>query len=289
MQLFQLKKTLKEGQCQAMRCSEPHLEEGVAGQLWGLSGTVKLCVKHKAMSEDYAQKNPDGIEVVTSEGNQIEGAQYAGFSNLKAVASWLGKLYEFVQSLAEEERDGKEALEVVKSLTTNTQEELQQVSGFSQDVQLKLKELAGKEKEITVPISTALARIRELIQPAKQVWVDVGAILRAHLEAAALKEEQRNKAAQAEANKLAAAGEDPTAALAQTTNTSDLAGVSLKIKWVAKVVNVSLMPEAFIVRVPNQKKLKEHCEAAEGEPEPIPGVEFERDVASRIQASKVSQ
>lgn len=302
MQLFQLKKVTKPGQCEAMRCTGECGPITMPEMLWvgdsnlmtSTQRRVELCVKHQAMAEDFANKNGFPLEESEQAGassaivvRESEGAKLTGFAETKGGASaWLARVYEVVQELEESLTDGKEVVDLVKGLSIETHADLETVGTFAQDVQAQIKATVALEKEITAPIATALARIRDHIKPTKTIWADAMVLLRAKLEAAALKQEARNKAAQAEATALAEAGEDPTAAIERMTNTADLAGVSLKLKWRAEVVDAKLMPDEYVIRIPNEKKLKEYCAEAEGEPEPMAGVKFVRDVDSRIQATK---
>lgn len=300
MQLFLLKKVSKQGQCKAMRCTERHLpDQVVTSTLWGLGpGVVQLCVKHSAIAEDWAAKNgfsgqpsvasEPSTEIVVALQETAEGGRLVGFSEPDKVSGWLLRVYEIVQELAQQEKDGKAVVEVCKTVSVEGHADLAQVSICAQEIKAQLKVVLALEKEATAPLATALSRIRDLCRPAKQVWADAEHLLRAHLEAAALRQEARNRAAQAEVAVLVAQGADPTAAIAKMTHITDLQGVSLRLRWRAVVKDVMLLPEAYVVRLPYEKKLKEHCATAQGAepPSPIPGVEFVRDVDSRIQAAK---
>lgn len=302
MQLFQLKKTIKTGQCEAMRCQDDVSGE-VTSMLWGESvgelRRVKLCQRHHAMAVSWADKQgvPLGEDERPAEVlgpdhplmlqiRENEGAKLVGFSEENGAKKWLARVYEIVQELQESFTDGKEVVEIIKGLAVNTHEDLEQIATFAKDVKAQVKLVVELEKEATGPLATALARLRDAIKPTKTIWADAEKLLRAHLEAAALRQEERNKKAQEEATALAAAGDDPTGALASMTHVSDLDGISLKIRWKAVVRDAKLMPDEYVIRIPNEKKLKEYCAGFEGEPDPMPGVEFERDVDSRIQATK---
>lgn len=302
--LFKLKKATKSGECHAMRCVLIPYDRDARENIlllptmrneWGVgpgSDNVELCVKHVNIALTYAQRLADGAEIppeqtaiVVSE-QEAEGAKVVGWTERKAVGTWLSRVHEVVQEFESSQAEGAEVLAMAADYDVRTQADLVEVGAWTQDAKSRLKEISEKEKEITGPLATALSRIRDLCRPAKQVWVDAEAVLRAHLVAAKLREEENNRAAVAEAASAHAAGSDATGALSKMTTSTDLAGVSLRLKWKAVVENVMLLPEEYVVRIPNEKKLKEYCAAAVIEPQPIPGVRFEREVVSRVQTPK---
>jgi hypothetical protein len=286
MDLFQIKKNAKPGLCHAMRCTESHQTDTIMhGRPWNLPGAIFLCRKHLAMAESWknAEDGSESVALVPA-GAEIEASKAVGWPES---SSWLARVYEVLQELNASAEEGTAVVEVAKGLTVEGHADLSDIAVWAQDVQAKIKAVVTLEKEITSPLATALARIRELTKPAKQAWADAGHLLRAHLEAAALQQAERNKSAAQDAEALVRSGEDPTAALERMTHTTDLSGVSLRLRWRAVVEDVSRLPEAYVIRIPNDKKLKEHCaEAGDDEPRAIPGVRFEREVASRILASK---
>jgi hypothetical protein len=292
MELFKLKKKTAHGQCEAMRCTESK-DDAVSGAPWGVEANVLLCTKHLAMSQDYARKHPEIVPAEPSTAlavyseSMAEGAKIVGWTEQSAVGHWLARVHEVVATLPALTQEGLDVAELVKALTVDSQADLVLVGDWIKEAKAKLKEISADEKEIALPVSTALARIRELCKPAKQAWADAEELLRAQLVAAKLREEERNREVMVEARAAHLTGGDATLALGRLTQTSDIEGVSLKLKWKAVVEDVALMPDEYVVRIPNDKKLKEHCSAAgDEEPAPISGVRFERDVASRVQAAK---
>jgi hypothetical protein len=297
MELFKLKNSVKRDQCEAMRCKDAPIDTSAPGLFWDQPRDVQLCMRHYAVVQDYARKQETSVasETETEPSSALvvpalvaahhenEAAKIVGFQEPSA---WLLRVYEAIQTLAEEAKVGEKVSEEAKDLQIKSQTDLTQVSSWAQEAATKLKLVVSLEKEITGPLATALSRIRELCKPAKQAWTDAEHLLRAHLEAAALQQVERNRAAQAEAAAQVEAGADPTEALAKMIHTTNLEGVSLKLLWKAVVEDVQQLPDEYVIRIPNEKKLKEYCAAAEGEPEPIPGVRFERAVGSRIQSVK---
>jgi hypothetical protein len=282
MELFKLKKATKHGQCEAMRCVDEPTPEAVFGALWGLTSGVSLCVKHYEMARSYAVQSDRQLPFKEADSASTAivpvSEEIVGFRS-GGLQGWLVRVHEVLQALGASATEAKSVVEVAKSLTVEDQASLSDVAEWATAVKAKLKDVVALEKEITAPLATAIARLRELVKPAKQGWTDAEHLLRAHLEAAALRQAEHNRALAVEVQSEETVG--------KLLHTSDLSGVSLKLRWQAVVEDVSKLPDEFVTRIPNLKKLKEHCAAAgENEPEPIPGVRFERAVDSRIQAAK---
>jgi hypothetical protein len=184
-------------------------------------------------------------------------------------------------------QEAEDALALAQGYSIETQTDLEDVGAWAQEAKAQVKAISAQEKEITEPLGTALSRLRDIFKPAKRTWASVEDTLRASLVAAKTREVERNKQLMMEAADAHANGEDASEVLARVTSTAGISGVSMTLRWVAILVDANLLPDAYIVRVPNVKALKDHCTAAGGdEPGPIPGVRFELDVASRIQAAK---
>jgi len=304
--IFNLKSSTKPDECHAVRCKEEVFvrsrveclsEDGQNGSgeevliasilqpVWGVD-SVELCVRHMNIASTYVRS--ESSKGIPEEKTDIVVADK---SVAKAIGwsegTWLLQVQRVLQKIDEYRAEGEEVMSVATSYEVRTQQDLVDIGAWVQDAKAKLKEIAFQEKEITGPLATALSRIRDLFRPSKQAWVDAEAVLRAHLVAATLREEENNRKATAEAASAHATGGDATEALAKVITTSDIEGISLKVVWKAVVEDASKMPDEYIIRVPNLKMLKEHCSAAgDSEPGPIPGVRFERDVASRVQTPK---
>lgn len=289
--LFKLKKKTAQGQCEAMRCTDSVRHgEGVvaaAGKHWGREASVDLCPKHYETAMSYAEKlpgaPPDALALYAD--SMAEGAKVVGWTEQSAVGSWLARVHEVVSGLVALTEQGLRIAALAKNLPIESQADLTDVGEYVQEAKAQLKSIVDQEKEISFPVGTALKRIREFCRPARQAWADAEEILRAKLVAAKLREDERNRKAVVAAGQAHVDGGDATTALGMLTHTSDIAGVSLKLKWKAIVEDVALLPDEYVLRIPNEKKLKEYCAAVveDAEPAPIPGVRFERDVVSRIQ------
>ncbi len=297
--LFRLKKSQTAGVCAAMRCQAPGFE--LPGDLWGVP-TVCLCDRHTAMAVAYSEANPDHVVEVVAEpmdAKQVEalavaeaadlGAKAVGLSQLATVGTWLTRVYEVLSQMEAQHQEGAEVEKEAKAMEVETHDQMVVVNTLlRQDVIPRAAALEALEKEITQPLATALARIKELTKPAKTVWANVETLLRTHLITAKLLEDTRNTQAVKDAAAAEARGEDASEALSKITTTNDLDGTSMKIVWTAKVVDVLKMPLEYVTRIPNNKKLKEHCDkvAENHEPEPIEGVVFEREVRQRVTSVK---
>lgn len=297
MPLPNLKKTAAVGQCAAMRCTDKG--EELPGDLWGAS-VVVLCARHLGMALEYAERNPEAVpgeaikrqtEIAFPESSSLTeqhalGAKHVGMGNVDGVLGWLTAVKSAVDGIGVNNAEAQSVLDLAKAFEINTHDDMVLVAEWTQESAKSLKELERSEKEISSPISTALSRIRSIFRPTKQLWVDAQVLLRAQLAAARLREEDNNRRVMEEAASAHAAGDD-RADLSGLTVSTDLEGVSMKVLWKAVVDDVMLLPLEYVIRIPDAKKLKEYCAAAEAagaEPEPIAGVRFERDVAMRVQS-----
>jgi hypothetical protein len=263
------------------------------------------------MAFDFAEKNPEHF-APTSEERQLAlafgigeatvsvspapssaaykhagtGAEHVGMGNVDGVLAWLASVKKAVESIEDSHTDAQAVLELAETVSIKTHDDMMLVAEWTQESAKSLKALEKSEKEVSSPISTALSRIRGAFRPTKQLWVDAQAILRAQLAAARLREDENNRRVMEEVASAHAVGDD-RADLSGLTVSTDLDGVSMKVLWKAVVDDVMLLPLEYVIRIPDVKKLKEYCAAAEAEgaePEPIAGVRFERDVAMRVQS-----
>jgi hypothetical protein len=311
MPLPNLKKTTTPGQCEAMRCTE--LGDNIPGDLWGRDN-VRLCARHAAkalaVALDYAEKSPEhvadtggepptqlalrfgeaSVSVAPASSAAYKragvGAQHIGMRNVDGVLNWLQAVKSAVEGIQANTEEAASVLALAEQFEIVTHADMVSVAEWTQEAAKSLKQLESTEKEITSPISTAVSRIRSIFRPTKQLWVDAQTILRAQLAAARLREDERNRKIMEDAASAHAVGDD-RADLSGLTVSTDLDGVSMKVLWKAVVDDVMLLPLEYVIRVPDVKKLKEYCAAAEAagtEPEPIQGVRFERDVAMRVQS-----
>jgi len=308
MPLPNLKKTTTPGQCEAMRCTE--LGAPLPGDLWGRDN-VRLCARHSAMALDYAEKHP---EHVAETGGELPaqlalgigeatvsvspapsstaykragvGAQHVGLGSVESVLVWLAAVKSAVESIEGNTKEAADVMALATQFEIRTHDDMMHVAEWVHESNKSLKELERVEKEVSSPISTALTRLRGIFRPTKQLWTDAQALLRAQLAAARLREDENNRKVMEDAASAHAAGDD-RADLSGLTVSTDLDGVSMKLLWKAVVEDAMLLPLEYVIRVPDVKKLKEYCGAAEAagtEPAPIAGVRFERDVAMRVQS-----
>jgi hypothetical protein len=129
-------------------------------------------------------------------------------------------------------------------------------------------------------------RIRELIQPAKYEWSELERSLRSRISQAVIAEAERNQELLQAAAQAHADGEDATDLVRQTTISSDLEGVGVKLVWVAIVDDVSKLPDEYVIRKPDMQKLKGYVAGFSGEaPMPLPGVRFVQDAPLRVRSN----
>lgn len=285
--LFNLKKTTTLGFCAAMRCTAA-THDTVSGEPWGKPEDVEidLCAKHIAAALSFFDGNP-GYKGPTKDEDEEEGtAIVVSPPPVEGVAlppTWLERAYAVVTQIQDSQAEAAEALEVAEMLPIEDQSDLDTISEFLRDVKTMRNSMETHEKEITSPLTAVVKRIRDVLAPAKKTWSDVEGTLRGKLTQAALNEAERNQKLM---NEAAKAGDREV--LSQMTTSSDLRGVSVKVIWRAVVADLSLLPDEYVVRLPDVAKLKLYVSSFDGaEPKPIPGVRFERDAATRVQSNKL--
>jgi hypothetical protein len=275
--LFNIKKITKPNQCEAMRCTDAHTDT-VDGALWSRHTAVWLCSKHLSALLTFVEQNPNydpSTALVRPAGEPLAGVVIPD--------NWAENAYAVVADIRGSEAEAKEVLGMIKDLRIDGQEDMASVSDFLRDVKTKRNVIETGDKQVTGPLLGIVKRIRELIAPARQAWTDAESLLREKLSKAAVEESQRNQRLVEEAAEAHAQGQAVGEHLNRMTTATDLKGVGVKVVWVAVVDDLSALPEEYVVRQPDLKKLKEYAAGFEGkEPTPIPGVRFVQDAALRV-------
>jgi hypothetical protein len=206
----------------------------------------------------------------------------------------------------------KELAESYTGYKVENADHAEQGAADSKEIKKRLKALEDMRKSLTRPLDESKSRIMDFFRkPEEQLKAAVALIDRALLtydtECRRIQEEERQRAEEAEAARIAAEAKEleakAVAALASgnerkaerlvekmmNVEAQPVAvrmaeikhvGVSVKTYWRAHIVDVDLIPRAFMV--PDEKKLAAMATATKG-PSTIPGVEFreERGVAAR--------
>lgn len=276
MNLFNLKKTTKTGQCEAMRCTA-NASCTVPGDLWSKSAT-SLCDKHTEAVLQFAEANP-GYQ--PSAAALVKGDDY--LAGIVVPDSWAQNAYNFVTSVMASEAEAKDTLALVQGLTIQSHDDMASVADVLRDVKTKRNEIETGDKNTTGPLVAIVKRVRALIAPAKQTWTDAESKLRQLLNDAAVAEAKRNQQLVLEAADAHAQGADVTEHLAQMTTSTDLEGVSVRLVWVAVVDDLGQLPDEYVIRQPDLKKLGDYAKSFEGgEPDPVPGVRFLQQAPLRV-------
>jgi len=273
--LFNLKKTTKPSQCEAMRCTL-NADEKIPGDLWSRS-EVALCDKHTEAALEFAESNPNyqPSAPLVKEGDYLAGIDLPG--------DWADNAYKVVTSIRDSLVEAKEILDMLGSYTIDSHHDMTLAADFLRDIKTKRNEIESGYKNVAAPINNILNRVRELIAPAKKAWTDAESLLRTKLSDAAVAENQRNQQHILEAAKAHAEGQDVSEHLDKMTTSTDLEGVSVKVVWVAVVDDLSVLPDEYVIRQPDLKKLKKYVEGFDGkEPEPLAGVRFVQQAPSRV-------
>lgn len=160
-----------------------------------------------------------------------------------------------------------------------------------------LREAKAKAKELAERKKAALYHVNALHDVISGIWRDpeqavsqLITFIEARLKAYTLeKEVNRQKALKAAAEAANGSdGEKLTQALqlASASQPQKLDGVSIKPKWVGRIINPALVVREYCV--PDQKLIDAHCKRfrIDEQPDPIPGVKFELDAAMRTTAAK---
>ena len=263
VKLFKLTKSTKEG-CEASRCKETEALQEVPGDLWGRT-QVRLCDRHAKEAAKFAEQNPD---------HEPPGAQIT--SPLDAsIEAILGKL----------EEEAQQILGMLEGWEITTQEDLQDANDWLRAAKTKRDYIETREKELTVPIQQSIKLIRDRHAPAKKNWANVEIILKGKIAKVALRQEEQNRKALAEAAEAHQADDlaGTQSALSKVVTVQDLPGTSARGKWRFEVVDASQIPRAFL-KV-DEAALRAHVakyDLSERPPD-IPGVKFIADmqVASR--------
>lgn len=279
--LFNLKKTTKPGQCEAMRCTDAHTDT-VDGYLWSRRIPVGLCDKHLSALLTFVEQNPnyDPSAAPSTALARPAGEPLAG---VVIPDNWAENAYAVVADIRGSEAEAKEVLGMIKELRIDGQDDMASVSDFLRDVKTKRNAIETGDKQVTGPLVAIVKRIRDLIAPAKKSWTEAESLLREKLSKAAVEESQRNQRLLDEAAEAHTHGLGVGEHLEQMTTVTDFEGVSVKLVWVVVVDDLSALPDDYVIRQPDLKKLKAYAAGFEGkEPDPLPGVRFVQDAPLRV-------
>lgn len=160
------------------------------------------------------------------------------------------------------------------------------------EVKALAKKIEAKRKELTLPHRQAIEKLNALVKPYEN---KVAALLGAYsglLGQYATKKADLRLLAEKVAREAASEREHEVAAealnLAKDNEQSKLRGasggsVSIKVGWVAGEIDMTLLPEEYVLRLPDRTKLTEIAKnSGEVKPAAIPGVEWVRATSQRV-------
>jgi hypothetical protein len=312
--LFNIKKNpVKDNQCEAMRCKDAP-QADAPGELWGKESNVFLCARHISLVLTYLEQRPDyspteqaATEVATEveveaevvadvvaesrpesrpESDPSTAIRSAQDFGIKVPVNWTERAFEIVAGIVESYQEAKDLGEQLAQVPVESHEDLEFLSDCLRDVKTKRNATEAEELEITGPLTNIVKRIRELIKPAKYEWSELERALRSRISQTVIAEAERNQELLQAAAQAHADGEDATELVRQTTVSTDLAGVGVKLIWVAIVDDVSKLPDEYVIRKPDMQKLKSYVAGFSGEaPMPLPGVRFVQDAPLRVRSN----
>lgn len=255
------------GECEAKRCNRPSAAT-VPGECWDLDGKrVALCERHvQEASQEFSLDEIEGavipLTVASVAVARVEDATAALEANTQ-------------DELREETAEAKGALEEVKALEIQTQDDLDFAAETLAEVKGRSKRLKERLDLITKPMNEALKSARALFKPAMDYYGEIESELKKRISEHALRQEEANRQAMLAASAAHEAGdsEGTAEALASVTTLGEVSGLSTRQTWDFIVEDVSLLPREFLI--PNEKLLGAHARSAKGHaPTPIPGVRF---------------
>jgi hypothetical protein len=279
--LFNLKKkTTDKTCCDANRCTE-RTHSTVPGDLWARD-EVGLCARHISLAATFSEQNPDYAPVVETPASTA--LVKAPVDGVLLPPTWGERVTAIIAQVQSDAEVAELTLKEAQALSIESHADMEKAADLVRDVKTMRDDIETWEKEVTRPVNAVAKRIRELLAPAKLLWTYAETELRGKLAKAALLEHDRNQKLMQEAARTHAEGGDVTPVMEQLTTSTDLDGVSIKIIWKATIQDVTLMPDEYVIRLPDNKKLKEYAASFEGaEPTAVPGVLFERDAPTRVQ------
>lgn len=215
-----------------------------------------------------------------------------------SIMHYRGEIEDKQKFAIEQATEAAEMVQAASFLAISTREESLDVSEMLKDVQSKWR-LIDEERQISVrPLNEEVKRINDWFRPALDGLKDVRAKLEKAIATFVLsqrrEEERLRLEAQQAAQKVLAAAENPQQEVLKQTNAlvtqaaqaaqaaeATAKGVSNKIVWVWKIVDLSKLPDEFWKRTPDTEKIDDYVKA-HGAKDVPPGVSVEPDVKFRV-------
>lgn len=245
-----LKQSPKQGQCDAMRCTEaPSVEAD--GAAWG-RGIVRLCARHEEQARKAGMRAPGRADAEIVDVAPPEAEAAAATSEALAIVS------------------------EARAFEITTQDEIEFAAEVLGEIKAKAKALEDREKTITRPINDALKAARALFKPAREHLAEAESVIKRAIAAFHDATAERHRLAMAEASAAHAAGDTEGAALALATvaTLDGVAGVRTSRVWDFEITDPLAVPPVFTV--PDVVAIRAEMRRAVEmgiEPE-IPGVRF---------------
>lgn len=169
------------------------------------------------------------------------------------------------------------AVEMIRSIVVNTDEEIRVVSPLLQQIKGDLKRLEAREKAITKPLNDALKSVRDLFRPAKNALEAAEQHLKHEIGRAQQAIREANHRAMLATQAALAQNDVRTAALVSGSIQATEApqGISYREQFVFRVVDASQLPRQFLM--PDERRIRAHV-AEHGDRVPIPGVLIEKQI-----------
>lgn len=183
-------------------------------------------------------------------------------------------------------------LESVKGFEVKSDEDAQLAADGMAEIAATRKELDATRKAFLEPVNAEHDRIQKPFKAA----LDLCDAARKALETPTAKYQLAKRAAQQaamrEATKAAATGNAPALTTAlnqvQAAAPTKTVGVSFSAYWVAEVFAPDLVPNDYLITVPDEEKIQRHATGTppDREPTPIGGVRFRLETSSRVSGKR---
>lgn len=192
--------------------------------------------------------------------------------------------------LAEAKAYGLDELEAAQEIPILSDETAAVYAENLREAKAKLKDLEAKRLSVVTPLNQAHDAVQALFREPKQAVQGLIDFIESRLRTWTIAKHRAQQKALTAAAEAANArdGEKLTQALQASSAAAPvkLQGVSIKPKWVGRIINPGMVPREYCV--PDQKLIDAHAKryGVDETPEPVAGVKFELDAAMRTTAAK---
>lgn len=180
-------------------------------------------------------------------------------------------------------KETEEGLDAVKNFVIRSRKDNEVAGEILQEIKEDWKDIDAQRKRITVPLVNAQREVNALFKPVLETLAQAERFMKKKISDYQDEVEKKNRKLVEEA-KAAEGEEEAQDALDRIKNVNTPRGVSIRKRWVAKVINAGLVPYEYctpdmdLINAELTRYIKDT-----GEPPYIAGVKFEEEaiVASR--------